>query len=238
MELISVVVPVYNRAKVFQKSLESLVAQTYRPLQIIVVDDGSIEDVKLIFEEAKEKYSHNDCTFTYLRQENAGAPSARNRGLKEVQGRYVIFWDADVIGEPTMLQEMHQALVLNPHASFTYSNFLLGRKLFHGTPFSYERLKKENYITTTSLIRRLDVIQWDESLKRFQDWDLWLTLTTQGKTGVWINKILFHAEAGGTISSWLPSIFYHIPFRWLPRIHEQVKKYEVAKQIIFTKHRL
>ena len=238
MEHISVIVPVYNRAEIFEKSLQSIVQQTYRPLQIIVVDDGSTEDISTVFDRVKKKYESAQHNFLYLRQENRGAPAARNAGLLHATGGYVIFWDADTIGQPRMLGAMREALRKNPDASFAYSNFLLGKKLFRGIPFSFEQLKKQNFITTMSLIRRSAVIKWDETLKRFQDWDLWLTMAEQDKTGVWIDESLFQVVPGGTISSWLPSFVYRAPFRWLPGISQKVRKYEEAKKIIFTKHHL
>lgn len=236
MELISVVVPVYNRREVFLHSLTSLVSQTYSVLQIIVVDDGSSEDVRSVFENVRTAYESEGRSFLYIRQENKGAPVARNRGLVEASGEFVIFWDADVIGEPKMLHTMYEALEKNKDASFAYSNFLFGKKLFRGMSFSFEELKKKNYITTTSLIRKKDSIQWDESLKRFQDWDLWLTIAESGKKGVWIDKTLFQVQATGGISSWLPSIAYAKPFRWLPGIRSKVADYELARQIILHKH--
>lgn len=238
MELISVIVPVYNRRDVFLKSLTSLVSQTYSSLQIIVVDDGSSEDIQTAFESIRPLYENKGRSFVYIRQENSGAPAARNRGFMEATGMYVIFWDADVIADPTMLQTMYDALQKNTDASFAYSNFLFGRKLFRGMPFSFKELQKKNYITTTSLVRSVDIIQWDESLKRFQDWDLWLTMAESGKIGVWIDKTLFQVETGGTISSWIPSFFYKKPFRWLPGIYSRVKKYEKAERVIFDKHHL
>lgn len=238
MGRISVIVPVYNRVVVFGCALESIVKQTYRPLQIIVVDDGSSDDVKAVFEMFKEKYSAPDCSFQYIRQENNGAPAARNRGLTEAIGEYVIFWDADTIGKSAMLETMQDMLVKNPDASFVYSNFLLGRKLFRGKVFSHDELKKNNFITTMSLIRTKDVVKWDETLKRFQDWDLWLTMAEQGKKGLWVDEVLFEVKPGGTMSSWLPSFVYKIPFRWLPGFSDKVKKYEKAKDVVVKKHKI
>jgi len=95
------------------------------------------------------------------------------------------------------------------------------------------------YITTTSLIRAKDFPGFDESLKKFQDWDLWLTMLEQGKIGVWIPEVLFSAKprkAG--ISTWLPSFIHKIPwpiFGWMPR---EVENYQKAKRVIEEKHNL
>ena len=79
---------------------------------------------------------------------------------------------------------------------------------------------------------------WDESLKKFQDWDLWLTMLEQNHKGKWISEVLFTAQTGGTMSNWLPSFIYKIPWDkigWKPKT---VKKYEEAKEIIRKKHGL
>lgn len=238
MEQISVVIPVYNRAKIFARALESVVRQSYRPLQIIVIDDGSTEDIASVCELSKQMNNFAEVELIYRRQKNSGAPAARNRGLTEAKGEYVIFWDADAIGESQMLEKMHHALVQNPNASFAYSNFLFGKKNMRGKAFSFEALKQRNYIMSTSLIRTKDAILWDETLKRFQDWDLWLTMAEHGKKGVWIDEVLFQVETDGTMSSWLPSFVYQAPFRWLPFFDERVRKYEQARLIIVRKHNI
>ena len=91
------------------------------------------------------------------------------------------------------------------------------------------------YIHTMSLIRANDFPKhgWDENIKKLQDWDLWLTMSSQGKKGIFIDKFLFKIYPGGTMSSWIPSIFYKI-FPFLPK----VKKYNRAVKAIKDKHHL
>lgn len=238
MELISVVVPVYNRAGIFEETLRSIVSQTYRPLEIIVVDDGSHEDIRTIFDLFEAQHRNSRCTFQFFRQENRGAPAARNLGRAHATGEYIIFWDADTVGTGEMLEQMYRALQIHSDASFAYSNFLFGKKVIRGMDFSYEQLRKKNYIMSTSLIRTRDAVSWDESLKRFQDWDLWLTMAEEGKKGVWIDAVLFRVQAGGTMSSWLPSIAYRIPFRYIPFIRSRVLRHNESKWVVQQKHSL
>ena len=163
---------------------------------------------------------------------------ARNKGFELSKGEYVIFWDADVIGKPYMLEKMYNSLQEYSGANYAYSNFYLGKKKFFSQIFDSEKLKKQNYITTISLIRRKDFCGFDESLKRFQDWDLWLTLLEKNKNGVWVDDFLFEALSGGTMSNWLPSFAYKKPWRWLPWISSRVNKYNKSKKIIYQKHKL
>ncbi|PJA89910.1 MAG: hypothetical protein CO137_01645 [Candidatus Magasanikbacteria bacterium CG_4_9_14_3_um_filter_32_9] len=233
-DLISVIIPTYNPEKHLLGALQSIMAQTYKNIEVIVVDDGSkkpVEDMlkdMLFFEK-----------ITLIRQENQGAPVARNKGFSKSTGKFVIFWDDDIVGELDMLEKMHNALVENESASFAYSNFYFGFKKMPAQEFNVEELKKNNYIITTSLIRREDFPGFDEFLKRFQDWDLWLNMAEQGKKGVWIDEYLFKAtpkKAG--ISSWLPSFAYKKPWKFLPFLRKRVKKYEKARKVIEEKYNL
>lgn len=239
-QLISIVIPVYNHFDKLGKTLESIFNQTYKDLEVIVVDDGSDKEFQISDFPACRQAGRikNSDLVKLIRQENKGAPVARNRGMDEAKGDYVIFWDADLIARSDMLEKMKRALDENPEASYSYCNYKFGFKKMPAREFDPDALKKVNYIITTSLIRKKDAIRWDESLKKFQDWDLWLTMFEQGKKGVWLNEYLFDVQTGGTMSTWLPSFAYKVPFKWLPFVRGKVKKYEEAYKIIKNKHRL
>lgn len=225
--LISIVIPVFNRAEIFTKSLQSALAQDYTNTEIIVVDDGSLPAISV---------AHSKVNV--IRQPNRGAAAARNRGAKEASGEYLLFWDADLLAKKNFVTSLYLVLKHNPNASYAYSDFKLGNKTMRAQMFNGEALKKTNYISANSLIKKSDFAEFDETLKRFQDWDLWLRLLEQNKTGVYVPEILFTAVPGGTMSAWLPSFAYHAPFKWLPGIRTRVKQYEQARQIILQKHGL
>lgn len=227
--LISIIIPVFNRQDVFARAVESVVNQTYKNIEIIVVDDGSEPAIRI---------PNSDARIQIFRQKNQGAPAARNFGFTKSSGELVIFWDADVIAKPQMIEKMYQALCDNPSASYAYCDFYFGQRKMPAQAFDPAQLKKINYITTTSLILRADFPGFDESLKKFQDWDLWLTMLEKNKTGVYVPEYLFSAEAGGTMSGWLPSFSYRAPWKWLPGIRSKVVNYKKAKNIIIEKHHL
>ncbi len=224
--MINIIIPVYNQNKKLEQCLSSLDKQTYKNLEIIIVDDGSKDDVKIQVKNIECKIIH---------QENKGAPAARNRGFEKSKGDYILFCDADSILEPMALEIMLNTLTNHKEASYAYSNFFWGKKLFPLKQFSKKDLEAGPCIHTMSLIRREHFPKqgWDESIKKLQDWDLWLTMLREGHTGIWINKILFKIQPGGTMSSWLPSFAYNF-FPFLP----QVKKYKKAVAIIKQKHNL
>jgi len=225
---ISIIIPCYNRAATIGRCLDSILAQTYDDLEIIVVDDGSVDDL----DQALNPYGDK---IKLIRQENQGAPKARNVGFKNSRGELVIFCDADIIMKADCLARMAQTLKEDSDAAFTYSSFRFGWKKFRLYPFTAERLKQMPFITTTSLIRRECFPGFDEGLKKFQDWDLWLTIWEKyGRGGVWIDEVLFDVITGGTMSSWLPGFMYKLPFVK----NKNVEKYKAAREVIKRKHNL
>jgi CDP-glycerol glycerophosphotransferase len=89
--LVSVIVPMYNVEPFLRDCLDSLRAQTYRDLEVILVDDGSTDDCAVIAEE----FVRTDPRFRLIRQENAGLSMARNNGLEHATGEFVAFVDSD-----------------------------------------------------------------------------------------------------------------------------------------------
>ena len=89
--LISVIVPVYNVEKYLSKCLDSIIAQTYQNLEIILVDDGSTDGSGLLC----DMYSQQDTRIRVIHQPNAGLSAARNAGLEACQGSYIVFIDSD-----------------------------------------------------------------------------------------------------------------------------------------------
>jgi hypothetical protein len=141
--------------------------------------------------------------------------------------------------QPHMLAKMLATLEDYPEASYAYASFRFGWKTFTLWPFDASTLKKMNFIHTTSLIRREHFPGFDESIRRLQDWDLWLTMLEQKHPGVWIPEVLFKAiPHQGGISTWVPGIFYRIPWQQLGMRIASVEKYLAAERIIKAKHRL
>lgn len=102
-ELISVIVPVYKVEKFLDQCIDSIVSQTYRKIEIILVDDGSPDKCPDICEYWKER----DTRIKVIHQENSGGGIARNRGLDLAQGEFIVFVDSDDYIAPTMLEFLY-----------------------------------------------------------------------------------------------------------------------------------
>ena len=232
---ISVIIPCFNHADILRRTLEGLSSQTLKPLEVIVVNDGSSDDPSVAVREAAQKLP---ITFISLKS-NKGAPYARNLVATTAGGDFFMFLDADAILQPTALQLLHGALSQNPDAVFSYSNFFWGAKRFKAKPFNVSALKNNNFIHTSSLMRRSAFPGFDETLARFQDWDLWLTISNKGGVGVWVDQDLFYVEPRKEgISRWMPKFMYKIPWRLLGFVPKEISKYTEAKNIIKTKHNI
>ena len=107
MPKVSVIVPVYNVEQYIKKCIESLIAQTLRDIEILVVDDGSTDNSAEIIR------SFADERVKYLRKENGGPSDARNYGMQFASGEYIGFVDSDDFTEPEMFRLMYESAVQN-----------------------------------------------------------------------------------------------------------------------------
>jgi glycosyltransferase involved in cell wall biosynthesis len=105
MPQVSVIIPVYNAEKTLHKCLDSLLAQTYKDIEILLIEDGSCDNSKKICEEYCAEYAF----IKLFQQGNSGPATARNNGIDHAEGKYVYFVDADDYVEPTIVGSMVEA---------------------------------------------------------------------------------------------------------------------------------
>jgi glycosyltransferase involved in cell wall biosynthesis len=116
MAFFSVVIPSYNRSGMTSDAVNSVLSQTFRDFEIIVVDDGSNDDT----EEALRCFSDR---ITYHKQKNAGVASARNKGISLSNGRYICYLDSDDLWHPEKLAIYKDAIDVNLETAFLFSDF-------------------------------------------------------------------------------------------------------------------
>ena len=112
--LVSVIIPVYNGARFLRAALESVFAQTYRPLEVIVVDDGSADDSGVIAQNFPE--------VRYVRQQNEGVAAARNNGIEIARGEFLAFLDQDDLWTPEKLKVQVDYLLNHPELGYTLTH--------------------------------------------------------------------------------------------------------------------
>jgi hypothetical protein len=143
--------------------------------------------------------------------------------------------------KPDMIEKLVHALAAHPDCSIAYSAFRFGFKKFRGVPFDAQKLRHHNFIHTTALVRAADFPGFDPAIRRLQDWDVWLTMVEAGKKGVLVPETLMHAKTYGASrigSSWLPKLFYAIPWKKLGWTPSTISRYQRAREIIAKKHHL
>lgn len=122
--LVTVIVPVYNRADLLVASLESVYQQTYRPIELIIINDGSTDESEEVILDWKKKRYGESFIIKYFFQENKGAPAARNLGLAHASGEFIQFLDSD---DRLLAQKIDsQVQVLEEHhADIAVCDFLI-----------------------------------------------------------------------------------------------------------------
>jgi len=113
--LVSVVIPTYDRSDLLRQAVESVLDQTYRPVEILVVDDGSTDDTP-------EVVAAYGPPVRYIRQENAGVSAARNRGMRHARGEFVALLDSDDAWDPWKLEAQIALLRAHPEMGMTWSD--------------------------------------------------------------------------------------------------------------------
>jgi glycosyltransferase involved in cell wall biosynthesis len=187
MPTISVIVPVFNGEKTIQRTIHSILNQSFADFELIVINDGSKDLTLLIIDNIKDPRLK---IFSYP---NAGLSASRNRGVHQAAGEYISFIDADDLWTTDKLEVQFKALQANPDAAVAYSwthyidesdQFLRGGSYISLSGNVYPKLLELNFLENGSnaLIRKqaLDEVgEFDESLAAAEDWDIFLRLAAR-----------------------------------------------------------
>ena len=122
MDLISIIVPVYNVEQYLRDCIESIINQSYRNLQIILVDDGSLDDCPRICDE----YACKDHRIEVIHKENGGLSDARNVGVDQACGKYISFVDSDDRIAEDMIESLYDRIVGVKADMSVCQRFLIG----------------------------------------------------------------------------------------------------------------
>lgn len=186
-ELLSVVIPTYNRSRLIVRSLDSLIKETYRPIEILVVDDGSTDNTLSTIKSWWQAQHQQDLYFNALSKKNEGAAVARNHGLIRCHGRYIAFLDSDDFVEDGLFQgiisKMHscnsdigfgptQKLDLNTgrRDELCIPSYRSASDLFNRWVGSSEAVEPCSVVWRTEFIRTIG--GWDSLITRNQDGEI------------------------------------------------------------------
>tara|TARA_B100001146_G_scaffold29594_1_gene22790 strand:- start:98 stop:934 length:837 start_codon:yes stop_codon:yes gene_type:complete len=182
---ISVIIPTYNRKNTLPRAVESVLNQTYKPVEIIIVDDGSTDGTK-------EWFSEMYPLVHYIYQVNSGVSSARNTGINSARGDWIALLDSDDEWLPDKLELQVKLLQNNAELRFCHTNEIWIRngvrinqmkkhQKYGGNIFKkcldICRISPSSSLFHTSVIK--DVGLFDESLDVCEDYDLWLRITAK-----------------------------------------------------------
>ena len=120
----SIIVPLYNKAPYVRNALDSIVSQTFKDWECVIIDDGSTDGSADIVREYVCTLQISDCKLQIISQKNSGVAAARNNGVAASHGEYVCFLDADDWWEPTFLEEMDKLITDYPDAGIYVSNYI------------------------------------------------------------------------------------------------------------------
>lgn len=148
--LVSTIIPVYNRPQLLREAVESVLAQTHRPIEVVIVDDGSDDETPKVASELATGWPE----VRYVRQNNEGPGPARNRGLAEANGEFVQFLDSDDLLLPEKFSRQIEDLRRHPECGLSYC--IASRPdLPGGGPYSHRTAEAIQHILPTTLDHRV-----------------------------------------------------------------------------------
>jgi glycosyltransferase involved in cell wall biosynthesis len=202
--LLTVVMPNYNYADFVGEAIASVAAQTYKPIELIVVDDASTDNSVEVIREALAKASNLTRTELIVQPKNSRIHGALNRAFPEVRGKYFIILDADDVLKPEYAErtiaELEKARAEDPSVGFLYTDCTLisgtGEELDRGrsAPFDAKLLERFSYIPSTATCLTKPVIEaapYDETIVKGTKHHRWMRIVGNGWTGKHVAEPLF-----------------------------------------------
>jgi glycosyltransferase involved in cell wall biosynthesis len=203
-KLVSVIIPAYNQSDYLGVTIQSVLDQTYQDIEILVIDDGSTDDTR------KVANRFSDQRIKYIYQANKGLSGARNTGIRNSVGEYLTFLDSDDLFLPDKVNFLASFLNSQPEIGFVAGQAIpidehgqrIGNIIDTPIPKDSSKLLLGNPLHVGSVMLRRSwqetVGYFDETLRSYEDWDMWLRLAISGCTMGWVAQPVsmyrFHPE--------------------------------------------
>lgn len=235
--LVSAVVPYYRLHEFLPATIESILAQTYRPIEVIVVNDGSLRDVDWVLAELSARFP-----ITVLTQINSGLGAARNFGVKQSRGRYVMPLDADNVIEPDFVERCVGILESDPSVAFvtSWSRYIDE----HGEELPAPNIGYQPFGNASTLIaegnvagdaaavirrRVFDLGHWySEDLTSYEDWHFYRDLHHAGRYGLVVPDRLLRYRVRED------SMIREVGFKQTRRLHGEMFALDREKEVQWT----
>ena len=193
--LISIIIPCYNDAQYIEQAVNSALNQTYANKEVIVIDDGSNFETKTVLKKLEPKITK------LITQENKGQSTARNVGIREAKGNYILVLDSDDFFEPTFCEkaiavflENNEVKIVTCEANLLYNDGSI--EVYKPKGGSISNFIYSNGALGTSLYKKEDWQNcggYDESMRKgFEDWEFFIRLLKNGGTVEVINEPLYN----------------------------------------------
>jgi UDP-glucose:(glucosyl)LPS beta-1,3-glucosyltransferase len=200
---VSVIMPTYNRAGFIAKALDSVWRQTYRPIELLIVDDGSTDATKSVILDWANTHDRDNLFVTkYIYQKNSGAPSARNNGVKNATGRYLQFLDFDDLLLPdklylqmNLIKREKTPLCICDHYHVDSQGHIL-RIAKKNLPIEcilkeFAAVHHTSGLLIDSSFIKGDLLKWNENITMKQDKDFFLKILMVIDEMSYVNEYLF-----------------------------------------------
>lgn len=184
--LITIIIPSYNRADYIAETIESVLAQTYRNIEVIIIDDGSTDNTREIVERYVPQVQ-------YVYQQNSERGASRNHGLRLAKGEYISFLDSDDLWMPEKLAADVEFIEARPNVGVVYTDalqidsngkYLKKLKAGRHSGIVTKHILRENFIRIgahlilTDKARETGGFNEDRELSGSEDWEFWVRLST------------------------------------------------------------
>lgn len=241
--LVSIIIPTYNNSSVVCQAIECALNQTYENREIIVIDDGSTDHTGEMLEE------HYKGRIIYIRQDNKGTGSARNKGISYASGKYLQFLDADDLLDPDKIRIQVSSLKGIRDKALSYCDYArcdvdditvtyrrTSPVLQNENPFDDILTKWETEISIPSHCFIFDAaffkecgIAFDETLRANEDWECWMNVFAFNPRVVYIDKVLayYRVRKNSRCSNRLD-----MRKSYLMAIDKQIQKHHLNKEIV------
>lgn len=238
--LVSIIIPCYNYGEYIDEAVGSALNQTYKNIEVIIVNDAStdsntIEKLNMLEKQENVTVIHH--------KKNKKLPATRNTGIKVAKGTYILPLDADDTVEPTIVEKTVKVLEERADVGFVSVGMrFFGNEDYIYIPpkFSFKKLLHQNIVTVTSLFRK---IAWEEVggyneqfIHGYEDWEFWISLAKHGWNGYCVEEVLFNYRKHG-YSMIDSAIEKHAALvHQIQQIHKDV--YSITNSSKYNKHSL